>query len=717
MPAYRFALMIALVALMISGCAAPDPVASTAKAAAAATGPTRGEAKAVHVAKGPAIDGTLNSPLWARCPPIELGDATSKKPAGLRTTARVLFDPTHLYLAVDCAEPDTDGLKKAVTKRDGPVYSDDSIEFFITGDPRQRYYQFAFNALGTVMDGHFKPGKHMDRSWNSTAEVKASIEKNKRWILTAKFPLKELSAYVGNDQMWSMNLNRNRSGAAKRQSLHLAWSVMEKTDWHAVNDYGMIDGVNIPKRADGVTRVVGAMPKPPKYLQGAEADGVLVYKRVAGITAPDKGKGTQHRMALPIKGSKDLKIAFVARGTNGVKQVSFNLFDARAKDNTTPICYYWVDETWRPLIYRLSEFRYNAVIESRVAAGADFRSLFFHGNKTGGKGTLYMKNFVVYRGSDRTPPTAPKNLKVEETPKGPRLTWDAATDNVGVASYIVSYVAPHDHIVPLAQVSATMFQDGLITAQALRQAARQAMGYRVRAVDFEENVSPWSKQISIRGAPGAPKKLARETRDRLGYAANVAKVHAAGRGKVVKGRVMMFGDSLTYATNYRHNVASALGNYEVIAKGHSRMRTSFGKANIERHLKEVNPEFCLVLFGTNNSKNARSIAAAMADLVAIAKACEKNGTVPVIGTIPPRGFSDPESKPEKTYNAALAKTCRANNIPVAYIFEVHQESGVNRRKLLSGDGVHTIKGGWLCIGQAWRAAMAQVRLAALGAAK
>lgn len=130
-------------------------------------------------------------------------------------------------------------------------------------------------------------------------------------------------------------------------------------------------------------------------------------------------------------------------------------------------------------------------------------------------------------------------------------------------------------------------------------------------------------------------------------------------------------------------------------------------------MKKYNPEFCLVLFGTNNNKHPRNLPAAMDDLLAIAKACEQNGTVPVIGTIPPRGFRDPESKPEAGFNAALMKMCRDNKIPIAYIFEAYQNSGVDRRKLLAGDGVHTVSGGWVCMGKAWRAAMDHVRYALL----
>ena len=701
----RFWFCAALAVLVAAGCGTPaeqvaGPATATAaqalaaQQATAAAKPARGEAKAVMVDKGPAVDGTLNSPLWQKATVLELRHATSDKPAGLATTARMLFDPTDLYLAVECADPDTDAIKKAVTQRDGPVYTDDSIEFFVSGDPRDAYYQFCINAAGTVMDGKFKAGQHVNKSWNCNVEVKTSIEKNKRWIVTARFPLKELSAYVGTDQMWVVNVNRNTKPRGGKRLAALSWSLMEKTDWHAVNDYGSIDGVNVPKRPDGVTRTVAPMPKPPKYLQGVEVGGVRVYTGVASIEAPDKGKGTQYGMPLPIKGSRGLKLAFLGRGTNGVSSVPLNVMDARARDNTTPISYYWVDEQWRPILYRFSEFRYNAVVESRVAPAADFRSIFFHGNRTGGKGVLSMKGLVVYRGDDRTPPEAPTGLKT----KGNLLTWEPAKDNVGVARYAVSY-----------EVKPGTFEKVDETAEPLYRAIGPPARYRVLAVDFEENVGPWSKPAEVTVGIAAMKFRSQPEKDRVGYAEHVAKVHAAGVGKVKKGRVLCYGDSLTGATNYRHYVAAALGNYEVIACGYPAMRTSFGKTHIERHMKQYKPEFCLILYGTNNSKGEKNIPPAIDDMMFIAKTCEKYGTVPVIGTIPPRGFRDPESKPEARYNAALIAACRKNGVPIAYIFEEYQGCGVDRKKLLASDGVHTVSAGWVCMGKAWRAAMEQVR--------
>ncbi|MFW6159253.1 MAG: GDSL-type esterase/lipase family protein, partial [Planctomycetota bacterium] len=324
----------------------------------------------------------------------------------------------------------------------------------------------------------------------------------------------------------------------------------------------------------------------------------------------------------------------------------------------------------------------------------------------GGKGVLRLRGLVVYRGDDRSAPAPPAGLEAEVSADGVALSWEAASDNTAAAGYAVSRAGDDGRFVKVGQPCLPRFVD--------RPGEPGRYRYRVLAWDFQENLSPWSEPMTVKvGRRFEPGEPTREEKDRASYAGHVREVHAAGAGKVVRGRVLCYGDSLTGATNYRHYAAAALGRYEVIAKGYPAMRTSFGAKHIDRHMKEHRPEFCLILYGTNNSKAEKRIPPAMDHLLAIARSCETHGTVPIIGTIPPRGFRDPTSKPEARFNEALIKMCRTHKIPIAYIFEEYQTCGTPRRKLLAGDGVHTVSGGWVCMGKAWRAAMEQVRFVLL----
>jgi len=141
---------------------------SVCRAGEAPQPPRRGEAVAVMVEKGPAIDGTMNDPLWEKCPPWPMGDCTSQQPQKYKTWAKVLFGPTRVYIGVRCEEPDTKALAAGVAQRDGPVWNDDSVEIFLRPDPAEPVCQFVVNPRGVLYDARNK-----EPSWNSSAEVKA----------------------------------------------------------------------------------------------------------------------------------------------------------------------------------------------------------------------------------------------------------------------------------------------------------------------------------------------------------------------------------------------------------------------------------------------------------------------------------------------------------------------------------------------------------------
>jgi len=671
----------------------------------------RGLVQAVLVEKGPPIDGTPKSSIWKQCPPLELGECTTEKPGPLKTTARVLFDPTNLYVAFECAETDTAGLKQDCTQRDGAVWEDDCVEVFVTGDPREGCFHFAVNPRGALMDARTKGSSRDDTAWNSSAVVKTSTEQGKGWTVTMSVPLKELSAFVGENQTWVMNLNRTRPARGGVGAGEWSWAIMGSSDYHQVRDYGQVKGVKIARRDDGVTRTAEPPVLGPTHEQGKEAGGVTLYRQIEELAIPDDGQGTNKQIDLLIRNSDGLKVAFLARGTGGVKTAQFNLYDERSNDNTTSDAYRLVGEQWRPILYRVDRFFYNDGMNRLVVRNTNFRNLRFHGNKTPDrKGLLELRNFVIYRGDDTVPPTAPTGLGAKAEREGAfgiRLAWKAATDNVGVARYVVAHAYGQGPFAKAGESCTADFRDGTPPNVG-------TLRYRVLAVDFEGNVGPWSEAVAAE-AKRQPELWAvfPEEEDRAGYAKRVRAIQAAGRGKVVRGRVLCFGDSLTGATNYRRYVESALGVYDVWARGYAGMRTDFARKRIDQELAEVNPEFCLILYGTNNSKAAKDIPPAMEDLLAIAASCEKRGTVPLIGTIPPRGFNDPKSEPEANYNAALVKACREAKLPIAYIFEefLKFEAKGDRRTLLADDGVHYIGGGWEATSRAWAAAMAQVSFA------
>jgi lysophospholipase L1-like esterase len=689
----------------------------------AAKAPSRGDVTAVNVAQGPAVDGTMKDPVWAECPPWPMGACTSTDPLRYKTWAKVLFDGTHIYVGVRCEEPDTDGMAMGAAKLDDPVWSDDSIEIFLRPDSQQPYCQLVVNPRGVLYDARDK-----NPAWNSSAEVRASIARGKSWTVTLKIPMKQLGAYVGDGQIWTMNIYRTRPARGGAPTLMYSWALMTEADYHASQEFGVVSGINVPRRADGVTRVrSGPAPRPAVLNRGKQVGGVTIYHKITfddglpgwepgndgrvqltrdavsgkalQVSCPQRWAGA--RLPISIRGSRGLKMALSMKGRN-LPSVGVNIYDTIAGDNTTPYGYrYLKPGDWTPILYFLDHCRYNSRTTGFVGPGTLYSHVQLHGPQDVQPGTTFtIDNFVIYRGVDRQPPNKVTGLAAQPTRSGVRLAWDPADDNVATQLYVVSRADGGGVFQKIAESHTPGYDDPTVEKGQYR--------YRVCAVDFEENIGGWSDVATVDAVSGGPPRAAsREQQDRVGYADRVRRIHARGVGKVRKGHATLFGDSLTGATSYPHCARAAFGNLTVNAFGYPSMRTSFGRNKVAEILNQDNPEFMFILYGTNNNKREDQLPAAMDDLAAIAQACEQHGTVPVLGTIPPRGWT-PESAPEANFNKHVVELCRTLKIPTGYIFEDFQAAG-DRRTYMGSDGVHWRGAGMEIGARAWAKTLDQIR--------
>jgi lysophospholipase L1-like esterase len=665
----------------------------------------------------------MKDTVWDQCPPWPLGKCTSEDLQRHKTWARVLFDGTHVFVGVFCEEPDTDKLVMRAGKHDDPVWNDDSVEIFFVSDPQEPYCQLVVNPRGVLYDARNK-----DPAWNSSADVRASIDRGRSWTVTLKIPLAKLGAYVGDGQMWTMNICRTRPARGGLPAALSSWAVLTEADYHAVREFGVVTGINIPRRANGVTRIrSGPAPRPQVLNRGRSIGGVTVYHKMtfdedAGDWEPVNGARltltgdavsgkalrvecpqgwSGARMPMSIRGSRDLKVAVLMKGRH-LSSAGVNIYDTVAGDNTTPYGHrYFRENDFTPILYFLDRCRYNSRTTGFVGPATLYNHIQFFGPGKAAAGvSLTLDNFAVYRGADRQPPEKVTGLAATPIRNGVRLTWDPAPDNVFAQLYVISRAVRGGSFQKIAESYTTRYDD-LATEKGRCR-------YRVCAVDFEENAGPWSDAVNVDAPAGRPPaKPTREQTDRVGYAERIRRIHARGVGKVRKGHATLFGDSLTGATVYPHCAQAAFGNLTVNAFGYPSMKTSFGRNKVEEILKLDNPEFMFILYGTNNNKRDDQLPQAMEDLVAIARACEEHGTVPVLGTIPPRGWT-PESAPEAAFNRRVIELCRKLQVPTAYIFEGFQAAG-DRRKYMAKDGVHWRGEGMQIGARAWAKTLDQIR--------
>jgi hypothetical protein len=256
----------------------------------------RGQARAVCLARAPAIDGTLRDPLWQEGPVLALGEVTSPAASPLKTTARVLFDERNLYVAVQCAAPDTAGLETSGQTQDDPMADDDCIDLFICPDLDRGFRHVRVNAAGTVMDEACRPDGARIAAWDSQARVKTSVQKREGWTATLAVPLANLDAYAGRDLTWGFNVTRYRPAHGDSAAMQSSWAILPICDFHQPHAFGRLRGINILPLPDGAIReraTPAVWPETVGYLREeiedttVNPDDALVNVRVACNRWPD----------------------------------------------------------------------------------------------------------------------------------------------------------------------------------------------------------------------------------------------------------------------------------------------------------------------------------------------------------------------------------------------------------------------------------------------
>ena len=205
----------------------------------------RGELSAVIVSRGPAIDGTLSDPIWQACPPLALGDVQSQQIGELKSSARVLLDGKNLYVAIECVEADSSSLTTDAKGRDGDIWTNDYVDVFVRPAGSQRNYHFIVDCNGELFDAVETSRDDSDAGWNSSAVAKATVNKDKNWIVTLSVPLAELGAKSGEGQTWLLNLNRTRP-VGDNQWVESSWSPTGMSDYHDSSGWGKLTRVNVP---------------------------------------------------------------------------------------------------------------------------------------------------------------------------------------------------------------------------------------------------------------------------------------------------------------------------------------------------------------------------------------------------------------------------------------------------------------------------------------
>ena len=134
-----------------------------------------GSAELPFLSPAPVIDGKKGDPGWKNALTASFKGKPGK--AFLGRTA------THLYVAIELEHGNIEAAANNCVKHDSPVYADDCLDFFFTGDPgSETYSQIIANVRGTTFDHHRDKDRRTDLARDFGAEAKGSYGKDSFYI-------------------------------------------------------------------------------------------------------------------------------------------------------------------------------------------------------------------------------------------------------------------------------------------------------------------------------------------------------------------------------------------------------------------------------------------------------------------------------------------------------------------------------------------------------
>ena len=189
---------------------------------------------------------------------------------------------------------------------------------------------------------------------------------------------------------------------------------------------------------------------------------------------------------------------------------------------------------------------------------------------------------------------------------------------------------------------------------------------------------------------------------------------------------MAFGDSITWGdgsndgSGYRDYLRANLGTFwgsshDVPNEGAPGTKSNKGESRMTPSLVRVRPAYALILYGTNDYNDGECRAAppcyTIDSLRSMILQCRDNGSLPVLGTIPPvnpnfvdRGATE-RNEWVKQMNVLLREMAKQQQVQVADIYDAF----IKRSDLpaLFKDDIHPNETGYTLIAQVWTRALTQ----------
>jgi len=239
-------------------------IATTVVDAAPPVSTARVTATPIPEATAVKVDGELNDAVWQTVPPIK--DFLQREPSEgaaptFQTEARVAYDATALYIAVQAFDSDPSRIVGIRTRRDEGSPSDWISVLVDSFHDRRSAFEFDVNPAGVKQDSYWFNDTSNDQGWDAVWDVAVS-RSERGWHAEFRIPFSQLRYRPSETSTFGLAIIRK----VGRLNETATWPLLSKSSNGYVSSFGELAGLRLassPKRLEVVPYMVADVKTQP----------------------------------------------------------------------------------------------------------------------------------------------------------------------------------------------------------------------------------------------------------------------------------------------------------------------------------------------------------------------------------------------------------------------------------------------------------------------
>ena len=207
----------------------------------------------VKTSKPPVIDGKLDDAVWANAKEVPLTRSFDGGPITRKTTFRILWDDTNLYVAFFAEDPDIWGTK---LNKDDDIYNEDALEVFIDANADTATYNelqvsphnVNFDASFVARRSDLATAMKWESGMKTAVFIKGTLDddsdRDEYWTAEMQIPLANLNTPLRlppqKGDRWRFNAYRLEHLQRRTQIEGQSFSPLFVGDFHATPRFGWL---------------------------------------------------------------------------------------------------------------------------------------------------------------------------------------------------------------------------------------------------------------------------------------------------------------------------------------------------------------------------------------------------------------------------------------------------------------------------------------------